>query len=211
MPRAAGRARRRACCCRRPAPASTCFGLCPTRRCLHRASVAAIWGCSADDQRRSPSTRAPAGSAGAPLDLRCCCRALALLLIGSCGHHLGLGGIRRPPVWRPHAPCHRHLIYLGLALVGGGGGAAMPVRFWSVTGWAWLFLGLALLALVLIPGIGARSTAAMRWMAWGRSTCRPRSSPSCSWWSTWRATWCAAKRRCAVSGRALSSRWRWCC
>jgi cell division protein FtsW len=65
---------------------------------------------------------------------------------------------------------HRHLVYMGLALTGAVVVSVLPVKFWSATGWVWLFIALALLALVLIPGVGTRVNGSRRWLALGPLT-----------------------------------------
>jgi len=65
---------------------------------------------------------------------------------------------------------HRHLVYMGLALMGAVVVSVLPVKFWSATGWIWLFIALALLALVLIPGVGTRVNGSRRWLALGPLT-----------------------------------------
>ena len=64
----------------------------------------------------------------------------------------------------------RHLIYLVLAM-----GAALlvfvtPPKFWLDTGWAWFFLALILLILVLTPGIGVMVNGSRRWLSVGPVT-----------------------------------------
>jgi cell division protein FtsW len=64
----------------------------------------------------------------------------------------------------------RHLVYLGIALLAGGAISVIPVSFWSTTGWIWLFVSLALLVLVLIPGIGLKVNGSRRWLGLGPLT-----------------------------------------
>ncbi len=64
----------------------------------------------------------------------------------------------------------RHLVYMGLALAAASLVYMVPPKFWFATGWIWLFLGLALLALVLIPGVGVKVNGSRRWLALGPMT-----------------------------------------
>ena len=67
----------------------------------------------------------------------------------------------------------RHLVYLLLALVGATVVYRLPSTFWLETGWVWLFVALALLILVLIPGIGKEVNGSQRWLPLGPFTLQP--------------------------------------
>lgn len=61
----------------------------------------------------------------------------------------------------------RHLIALGLALPAAVLVFAVPVRWWEGSGTLLLFIGLALLVLVLVPGVGRTVNGATRWIPLG--------------------------------------------
>tara|TARA_R110000823_G_scaffold91174_4_gene201128 strand:+ start:15847 stop:16998 length:1152 start_codon:yes stop_codon:yes gene_type:complete len=67
----------------------------------------------------------------------------------------------------------RHLIFLGLGLVAALGVYRIELAFWENTGWVWLFAALALLILVLIPGVGLEVNGSQRWLPLGPFTVQP--------------------------------------
>ena len=67
----------------------------------------------------------------------------------------------------------RHLIYLLLAIGTAAAAYCVKPQFWLDSGWAWLFAALALLILVLIPGIGREVNGSQRWLPLGPFTLQP--------------------------------------
>lgn len=67
----------------------------------------------------------------------------------------------------------RHLIFLGLAVTAGVSAALLPAEFWRRAS-PWLFGGtVALLAIVLLPGVGHRVNGAQRWLRYGVLSLQP--------------------------------------
>ncbi|MEM0953535.1 MAG: putative lipid II flippase FtsW [Pseudomonadota bacterium] len=96
--------------------------------------------------------------------------ALSLLLIGYVAISSASVEYAAEHFGNPSYHSHRHLIYMGLALLGAVVVLVLPVKFWALTGWVWLFVALALLALVLIPGVGNKVNGSRRWLALGPLT-----------------------------------------
>ena len=67
----------------------------------------------------------------------------------------------------------RHLIYLVIAISAAVAVYRVPPQFWLDTGWGWLFAALALLILVLIPGVGREVNGSQRWLPLGPFTLQP--------------------------------------
>jgi cell division protein FtsW len=61
----------------------------------------------------------------------------------------------------------RHLLALGLGVVGGIVIAFAPMSLWRKVGPALVFFGLLLLLLVLVPGVGKSVNGATRWIPLG--------------------------------------------
>jgi len=64
----------------------------------------------------------------------------------------------------------RHLIWLGLALIGSVLVAAIPMTIWQQYGSLLLVVAVVLLVLVLIPGVGRRVNGSQRWLQLGPFT-----------------------------------------
>lgn len=67
----------------------------------------------------------------------------------------------------------RHLVYLLAAIVAAAVCYSVRTDFWQSSGWWWLFGALALLILVLIPGVGREVNGSQRWLPLGPFTLQP--------------------------------------
>ncbi len=119
------------------------------------------------------ASRAASGSLNYPVDPVLTCLGATLLLVG-------LIAITSASIeyaqWHYQAPWYhsvRHLIYMTLGVLAGYVVYRIPLNFWENTGWVWLFVALALLILVLIPGIGREVNGSQRWLPIGSFTLQP--------------------------------------
>lgn len=67
----------------------------------------------------------------------------------------------------------RHLIYLALGMVGAVIVYQLPMAFWQRHSWLVFGIGIALLVLVLIPGVGRRVNGSSRWIGLPGLTVQP--------------------------------------
>lgn len=66
-----------------------------------------------------------------------------------------------------------HLVYLLASIITAAAVYCVKPQFWQDTGWWWLFAALALLILVLIPGVGREVNGSQRWLPIGPFTLQP--------------------------------------
>jgi cell division protein FtsW len=67
----------------------------------------------------------------------------------------------------------RHIVYLLLGIIVAAVCYSVRTEFWQSSGWWWLFVALALLILVLIPGVGREVNGSQRWLPLGPFTLQP--------------------------------------
>lgn len=103
-----------------------------------------------------------------------------LLLFGGSLALLGLVAITSASIGyaeqnfaNPWHHAQRHGFYLAVSLICAVLVYRMPSIFWYHTAWLWLVLSLALLALVLVPGIGKDVNGSQRWLPLGPFTLQP--------------------------------------
>ena len=98
---------------------------------------------------------------------------LALLLVGLVAISSASIEYADRQFGNPWYHTQRHLIYIALAAVAAAAVYRLPIKFWDDTGWVWLFVALALLILVLIPGVGREVNGSQRWLPLGPFTLQP--------------------------------------
>jgi cell division protein FtsW len=67
----------------------------------------------------------------------------------------------------------RHSVYLLVGIVAAATCYCVKTEFWQASSWWWLFGALALLILVLIPGVGREVNGSQRWLPLGPFTLQP--------------------------------------
>jgi len=78
--------------------------------------------------------------------------------------------------WHFNNPWHhtiRHIVYLGMAASLGAVAYRVPIEVWQRTSGLWLLMALALLLLVLVPGVGRDVNGSQRWLPLGPITVQP--------------------------------------
>lgn len=99
--------------------------------------------------------------------------ALALLLVGLVAITSASIEYAEWHFQNPWYHSQRHLIYLLAGIVTAVASYSVKTEYWQATGWWWLFAALALLILVLIPGVGREVNGSQRWLPLGPFTLQP--------------------------------------
>lgn len=99
--------------------------------------------------------------------------ALALLLVGLVAITSASIEYAEWHFQNPWYHSQRHLIYLLVGIVTAVASYSVKPEYWQATGWWWLFAALALLILVLIPGVGREVNGSQRWLSLGAFTLQP--------------------------------------
>jgi cell division protein FtsW len=99
--------------------------------------------------------------------------ALALLLVGLVAISSASIEYAEWHFQNPWYHSQRHLVYLLAGVTVAGACYCVNTEYWLVTGWWWLFGVLALLILVLIPGVGREVNGSQRWLPLGPFTLQP--------------------------------------
>ena len=148
---------------------------------VHRGEVFSRAVAQLQESRRMSAYKPAAAVSIAP-DTTLALLGLALMLVGLVA--ISSASIEYAD-WHYQNPwfhTERHLVWdLVLALVAGVLTYRIAPTFWLETGWVWLFVALALLILVLIPGIGREVNGSQRWLPLGPFTLQPSGSPRWPW------------------------------
>src|SRR5690606_6130755 len=93
---------------------------------------------------------------------------LGLVMVSSASMEVAAGQLGSPLYYMK-----RQLVYMVIGIVALLGTLAIPLRLWEQFRFPLLFLGFALLILVLIPGIGREVNGSWRWIALGPVNVQP--------------------------------------
>jgi len=99
--------------------------------------------------------------------------ALALLLVGLVAISSASIEYAEWHFQNPWYHSQRHFIYLLAGIIAAFASYRVQTEFWLSTGWWWLCGALALLILVLIPGVGREVNGSQRWLPLGPFTLQP--------------------------------------
>jgi len=98
---------------------------------------------------------------------------MALVLVGLVAISSASIGYAEAQFGNPWHHAERHGLYIVAALTLALVVYRVPTRFWYDSAWVWLLLTLALLALVLVPGVGKAVNGSQRWLPLGPLTLQP--------------------------------------
>lgn len=101
------------------------------------------------------------------LDMRLIAVAVALLVIGVIVVTSASMEVANAKHGNPFYHLTRHLVFVGMALLLAAFSFLMPIKMWDRLGWLLLAAAFALLALVILPGVGREVNGSMRWIRLG--------------------------------------------
>jgi len=112
-------------------------------------------------------------AAAAALDMPLAVLALALMLVGLVAISSASIEYADWHFGNPWQLSLRHLAYLVAGIAAAVACYSVRTGYWLSTGWWWLFGALALLILVLMPGVGREVNGSQRWLPLGPFTLQP--------------------------------------
>src|SRR5471030_1081680 len=161
------RSRGTRCCCRRPAPASTCSAI---------TSIAARYSPDACERYPMLSYIKAERTSAAEFDGPLVWTALMLLVLGMVMVYSASIATAEASRFTGNQPAYflvRHALFLGVSLIAALMAFQVPVRAWqSLAPWLFVF-GIVALVLVLIPGVGREVNGAKRWLSLGLVNLQP--------------------------------------
>lgn len=109
----------------------------------------------------------------AALDKPLALSALALMLVGLVAISSASIEYAEWHFQNPWFHTQRHFVYLVAGLAAAVTCYCVKTEYWLASGWWWLIAALALLILVLIPGVGREVNGSQRWLPLGPFTLQP--------------------------------------
>lgn len=99
--------------------------------------------------------------------------ALAIVLVGFGVMMVHSSSVTSWPTEFEQVYLSRHVLFVAVGAILAGICACLPARFWFYAAPYFFVVGLSMLALVLVPGLGARVNGSQRWLRLGPATFQP--------------------------------------